>query len=62
MPVQTGLIVKTAMTEPDFLDELIDERTARNPDFPKLVEAAERRRMPLEARGQAEDEAGCADA
>ncbi|HEU4707087.1 MAG TPA: helix-turn-helix transcriptional regulator [Solirubrobacterales bacterium] len=33
--------------EPDFLDELIAERTARNPDFPKLLEAARRRRALL---------------
>lgn len=30
--------------EPDCLEELIAERTARNPDFPKLLEAAQRRR------------------
>lgn len=31
---------------PDFLDELIEERTAQNPNFPELVEAAlERRRL-----------------
>ncbi len=30
--------------EPDVLDELIAERTARNPDFPKLLDAAMRRR------------------
>jgi seryl-tRNA synthetase len=33
--------------EPDALDELIAERTARNPEFPKLVEAAARRRALL---------------
>jgi len=33
--------------EPDFLEELIAERTARNPDFPKLLEAARRRRVLL---------------
>ena len=33
----------------DFLDEVIDERTARNPEFPALVEAAERRRQLLGA-------------
>jgi len=32
----------------DFLDELVDERTARNPEFPAMVEAAERRRQLLE--------------
>lgn len=33
--------------EPDALDELIAERTARNPEFPKLLEAARRRRALL---------------
>ena len=37
--------------EPDALDELIAERTARNPDFPKLLEAARRRRALLEELG-----------
>jgi seryl-tRNA synthetase len=37
------------MAEPDFLDELIAERTARNPDFPEMVEAAARRRALLGA-------------
>lgn len=37
--------------EPDFLEELIAERTARNPDFPKLVEAAARRRALLKELG-----------
>lgn len=32
------------MPERDFLDEVIDERTERNPEFPALVDAAERRR------------------
>lgn len=35
------------MTDRDFLDELVDERTARNPDFPAMVEAADRRRKLL---------------
>ena len=33
----------------DFLDELVGERSERNPDFPALVEAAPRRRQPLRA-------------
>lgn len=33
--------------EPDALDELIAERTALNPEFPKLMEAAARRRALL---------------
>ena len=32
------------MAERDFLDEIIEERTARSPGFPEKVEAAERRR------------------
>ena len=31
----------------DFLDELVSERTKRNPEFPELVEAALRRRQLL---------------
>src|SRR5881397_1224756 len=31
----------------DFLDEVIRERTERNPEFPELVEAALRRRQLL---------------
>ena len=29
----------------DFLDEIIQERSAMNPDFPKMVEEAYRRRV-----------------
>jgi ribosome-binding protein aMBF1 (putative translation factor) len=32
---------------PDFLDEIIDERSERNPEFADLVEAALRRRQLL---------------
>src|ERR1700743_1927901 len=35
------------MVKPDFLDELIDERAKRNPDFPAMVDAAARRRRLL---------------
>ena len=31
----------------DFLDEIIDERSERNPEFPDLVDAALRRRQLL---------------
>jgi ribosome-binding protein aMBF1 (putative translation factor) len=31
----------------DFLSEIVDESTARNPEFPQLVAAAERRRALL---------------
>jgi hypothetical protein len=33
----------------DFLDELLEERTARSTDFPAMVDAAERRRELLGA-------------
>jgi hypothetical protein len=29
--------------EPDFLDELITERSSKNPEFPRLVQQAEER-------------------
>jgi predicted transcriptional regulator len=35
--------------ERDFLDELVDERTARNSAFPELMDAARRRRELLRA-------------
>ena len=31
----------------DFLDEIVDERSERNPEFPELLEAALRRRQLL---------------
>jgi hypothetical protein len=37
------------MADHDFLDEVVDERTTRNPEFPAMVEAAERRRKLLGA-------------
>lgn len=37
------------MDERDFLDEFIEERTEKNPEFPKMVEAASRRRKLLRA-------------
>jgi hypothetical protein len=37
------------MPDRDFLDEVVDGRTARNPEFPAMVEAAERRRQLLGA-------------
>lgn len=32
------------MSERDFLDEMIDKHSARNPEFPRLLDAARRRR------------------
>jgi transcriptional regulator with XRE-family HTH domain len=40
----------------DFLDEFIDDRTRRNPAFPALVEAAERRRELLHALARKREE------
>jgi predicted transcriptional regulator len=37
------------MAEPDFLDKMIAKRTARNPAFPQLLDAARRRRELLHA-------------
>src|SRR5436309_15953048 len=44
--------------EPDALDELIAERTARNPEFPKLMEAAARRRALLKELGKMREKGG----
>jgi ribosome-binding protein aMBF1 (putative translation factor) len=44
--------------EPDALEELVGERTARNPDFPKLVEAAARRRALLKELGRMREKHG----
>jgi seryl-tRNA synthetase len=33
------------MAERDFLDKMIAKRTAKNPEFPQLLEAARRRRQ-----------------
>lgn len=42
----------------DTLDEIIRERTARNPEFPKLVAAAQRRRTLVRAWQKAREERG----
>lgn len=42
----------------DFLDELIEEGTARNPEFPKMVEAAVRRRALLKQLGDMRETGG----
>lgn len=45
-------------TSRDFLDEVIEERTAKNPDFPNLVDAAERRRRLLNELGELRESQG----
>jgi ribosome-binding protein aMBF1 (putative translation factor) len=44
------------MADQDFLDTIIDERTARNPEFPALVEAAQRRRELLRTLAREREE------
>jgi predicted transcriptional regulator len=44
------------MAERDFLDELVEERTARNPEFPRLLEAAEQRRKLLRTLAEKREE------
>jgi predicted transcriptional regulator len=45
------------MPERDFLEDMIDKRTARNPAFPRLLDAARRRRELLRAlAGQREEQ------
>jgi len=40
----------------DFLDKTIDKRTVRNPEFPRLVDAARRRRELLRALTEQREE------
>ncbi len=42
----------------DFLDEIVDERSAHNPEFPELVAAAVRRRALLRELAAKRDAAG----
>lgn len=44
------------MAERDFLDNMIAKRTARNPDFPHLLDAARRRRELLRALAERREE------
>ncbi len=44
------------MAERDFLDEMIARRTARNPEFPHLLDAARRRRELLRALADRREE------
>jgi predicted transcriptional regulator len=44
------------MAERDFLDKMIAKRTARNPEFPKLLDAARRRRELLRALAERREE------
>lgn len=41
------MAARRARSDPDFLEEMIAEETRKNPDFPKLLEAAVARRKLL---------------
>lgn len=42
----------------DFLDEIVDERTRQNPEFPRLVDAAVRRRRLLKGLAEIRESRG----
>lgn len=44
------------MPERDFLEEMIDKRTARSPELPRLMDAARRRRELLRALAEQREE------
>jgi len=46
------------MTTDDFLDEIVRERTAKNPKFPELVDAAVRRRQLLRQLAEQREKVG----
>lgn len=46
------------MAKRDFLDEVIAESTARNPRFPAILEAAERRRKLMHELSQKREQMG----
>ena len=47
------------MAERDFLDEVIEERTKKNPEFPELVAAASRRRKLMRAIAEGRQASEC---
>jgi DNA-binding XRE family transcriptional regulator len=49
-------------TSPDFLDELIEESTAENLEFPQLIEAAQRSRALVRSLARAREQAGITQA
>ncbi len=51
-------MVKRMANRQDFLDEIVDERSARNAEFPELVEAALRRRQLLRELATKREELG----
>jgi DNA-binding XRE family transcriptional regulator len=53
---------KRRREERDFVDELIDERTAHSPDFHRLLAAVERSRAILKELVEAREQAGLTQA
>jgi ribosome-binding protein aMBF1 (putative translation factor) len=47
-----------AMAKKDFLDEIIEESTKRNPKFPEILEAAQERRRLLRELAARREKAG----
>ncbi len=46
------------MAERDFLEEMIDKRTARTPEFPRLLNAVRRRRELLRSLAEQREQQG----
>jgi hypothetical protein len=46
------------MPEPDFIDQVIAERSARNPEFPRLIAAARHRRELLRVLAEQREQQG----
>jgi DNA-binding XRE family transcriptional regulator len=53
---------KQEQEERDFVDELVEERTAQNPDFQRLLAAVERSRAILKELVEAREQAGLTQA
>jgi ribosome-binding protein aMBF1 (putative translation factor) len=54
----SGMRYSQGMTKKDFLDEIIEEGTKKNPRFPEMVEAAYRRRVLLRELAAKREKAG----
>lgn len=55
--ITTSRIEAKIVPERDFLDKMIDKRTARSPEFPRLLDTARRRRELLRTlAGQREEQ------
>lgn len=54
----SGMRYSTEMAKKDFLDEIVDESTKRNPRFPEMLEAAQERRRLLRELAARREKAG----